>query len=208
MLGILPEFSRNCSYRQELITRIMQIIDLYTDNKIAIQQAAMLLLEGFREHWSSAWSDLESAWEEVQESLGTDRISRIAVDEAGTVLGWIGGIKQYDGNVWELHPLVVGSDYRGKGIGKALVADLEEQVSTRGGLTLWVGTDDEDNMTTLAGVNLYPNVFEHIAKIKNLRGHPYEFYQKCGFVIVGLMPDANGLGKPDIYMAKSLKGES
>jgi hypothetical protein len=27
-------------------------------------------------------------------------------------------------------------------------------------------------------------------------------YQKLGFVIVGVMPDANGPGKPDIYMAK------
>ncbi len=64
------------------------------------------------------------------------------------------------------------------------------------------GADDEDNMTTLAGIDLYPNVFEHIAKIRNLHGHPYEFYQKCGFVIVGVIPDANGPGKPDIYMAK------
>jgi aminoglycoside 6'-N-acetyltransferase I len=37
-----------------------------------------------------------------------------------------------------------------------------------------------------------------------LRGHPYEFYQKMGFAIVGVMPDANGIGKPDIYMAKRL----
>ena len=70
-----------------------------------------------------------------------------------------------------------------------------------------MGTDDEDNMTTLSGVNLYPNIFEHIGKIKNLRGHPYEFYQKCGFVIVGVVPDANGLGKPDIYMAKPVRRE-
>ena len=27
-------------------------------------------------------------------------------------------------------------------------------------------------------------------------------YQKCGFVIVGVVPDANGPGKPDILMAK------
>ena len=205
MLGILLKFFQNCSYKQGLINRIMQIIDLIPDNQDAIQQAAILLVEGFREHWSNAWPDLESGLQEVQESLEKDRISRIAVDDAGQVLGWIGGIKHYEGNVWELHPLVVSSDYRGKGIGKTLVADLEEQVKKRGGLTLWVGTDDEDNMTTLSGVNLYINILDHIAKIKNLRGHPYEFYQKCGFVIVGVMPDANGLGKPDIYMAKSVR---
>jgi aminoglycoside 6'-N-acetyltransferase I len=52
--------------------------------------------------------------------------------------------------------------------------------------------------------NLYPNIWKYIATIQNLRQHPYEFYQNCGFVIVGVMPDANGLGKPDIYMAKQL----
>ncbi|MGI0486414.1 hypothetical protein ACN4EK_13320 [Pantanalinema rosaneae CENA516] len=73
-------------------------------------------------------------------------------------------------------------------------------------MTLWLGTDDEESKTTLSGINLYPNVWEHIATIKNRRQHPYEFYQNCGFVIVGVMPDANGLGKPDtaIYMAKRL----
>jgi aminoglycoside 6'-N-acetyltransferase I len=187
---------------------MMQIIDLCPDAEKAIQQAAVLLVESFQEHWPNAWPDMGSALAEVQESFGADRISRIAVDDAGAVLGWVGGIKQYNGNVWELHPLVVRSDCRGKGIGRSLVADLEDRVRERGGLTLWLGTDDEDNMTTLAGVNLYPNVFEHIARIKNLRGHPYEFYQKCGFVIVGVVPDANGLGKPDIYMAKPVSSSA
>jgi aminoglycoside 6'-N-acetyltransferase I len=54
-------------------------------------------------------------------------------------------------------------------------------------------------------VDLYPDVLEHLANIKNLRGHPYEFYQKIGFSIVGVMPDANGPGKPDIYMAKRVE---
>jgi aminoglycoside 6'-N-acetyltransferase I len=48
----------------------------------------------------------------------------------------------------------------------------------------------------------YPDVWPHVAAIKNLGRHPYEFYQRLGFVIVGVLPDANGLGKPDIYMAK------
>jgi aminoglycoside 6'-N-acetyltransferase I len=44
----------------------------------------------------------------------------------------------------------------------------------------------------------------HIVSIRNLKRHPYEFYQKLGYVIVGVIPDANGPGKPDILMAKSL----
>lgn len=181
----------------------VQIINLCPDDRELIQQVAALLIEGFQEHWPDAWPNMEAALQEVQASFAEDRISRVAID-GGDVLGWISGICQYDGNVWELHPLVVRLGCRRRGIGRALVADLENQVKARGGLTLWVGTDDEDNMTTLGGVCLYPNLWEHIAKIKNLRNHPYEFYQKAGFVIVGVMPDANGPGKPDIFMAKRL----
>jgi aminoglycoside 6'-N-acetyltransferase I len=183
----------------------MRIIDLCPDDQEIIRQAASLLVESFKEHWPDAWPTMDAALKEVRGSLGEDRVSRVAIEENGTVLGWVGGISQYNGNVWELHPLVVRADYRGKGIGHALVSDLEDRVKERGGLTIWLGTDDENNMTTLSGVDLYPNVMEHIAKIRNLRNHPYEFYQKLGFVIVGVMPDANGPGKPDIYMAKRVK---
>jgi len=178
----------------------VQITDLRAVDQPKIQQVARLIIEGFKDHWP----DLNSALQEVQASLEPDRISRIAVADNNQVLGWIGGIKQYDGNVWELHPLVVRTEFRGQGIGRSLVADLATEAKNRGGIVLWVGTDDEDNQTTLSGINLYPNVWEHIAQIRNLRGHPYEFYQKMGFAIVGVMPDANGIGKPDIFMAKRL----
>jgi aminoglycoside 6'-N-acetyltransferase I len=181
----------------------MRIIDLSPDDEDAIHQTAATLVEGFKGH-SPAWPDMASALEEVRESFDADRISRVAVDETGKVVGWIGGISQYDGNAWELHPLVVHPAHQREGIGSALIADLEERVRERGGITLWLGTDDEDDRTTLSGVDLYPNVLEHLANIRNLRGHPYEFFQKLGFVLVGTIPDANGWGKPDIYMAKRI----
>ncbi len=77
----------------------------------------------------------------------------------------------------------------------------------QGGITIYLGTDDEDNMTSLSNTDLYPNVVEHIAHIRNLRRHPYEFYQKLGYVIVGVIPDANGMGKPDIIMAKRVSSD-
>jgi aminoglycoside 6'-N-acetyltransferase I len=70
---------------------------------------------------------------------------------------------------------------------------------------LMLGSDDQDNMTSLSGVDLYQNTWQHIANIQNLKGHPYEFYQKLGYAIIGVVPDANGIGKPDILMAKRIE---
>ena len=180
----------------------MKIIDLTADNITAIEQTARLLVDGFRDTGSDAWSEFEDALTEVKESFQPGRITRIAVDEAGDVLGWIGGIEQYSGHVWELHPLVVRRDSQRQGVGRALVLDLENQVAQRGGITIMLGTDDENYRTSIGGVDVYPGVLSKLREIRNLGRHPFEFYQKVGFELIGLIPDANGFGKPDIWMAK------
>ena len=43
--------------------------------------------------------------------------------------------------------------HRRHGIGRALVHDLEREIAARGGLTLWLGSDDENNETTVSGVD-------------------------------------------------------
>jgi aminoglycoside 6'-N-acetyltransferase I len=183
----------------------MNIISLTRENEHLLQQAAQLLVDAFCEHWPDAWPTLEEGLEEVHEMLEPERICRAAVDERGNLLGIIGGIPGYDGLVWELHPLAVQPSLQGQGIGRELVEDLEEQVRLKGGLTITLGTDDEDNMTSLSDVDLYENLWEKIRDIRNLKNHPFEFYQKLGYVITGVVPDANGRGKPDILMAKRVK---
>jgi aminoglycoside 6'-N-acetyltransferase I len=182
----------------------MPIIHLTPDNQTALQQCAQLLYHSFKDSAPEAWPTMEAALEEVQESLEEDRVSRVALDDAGNVIGWIGGICEYNGHAWELHPLVVSAAHRRQGVARALVQDLEALVKARGASTLYLGTDDEDNRTSLSNVDLYPNVWEHVATIQNRADHPYAFYQKLGFVIVGVIPDANGPGKPDILMAKRI----
>ena len=180
----------------------MKIITLSTDDSDLIQQAAQLLVDAFREHWPDAWPTPEEGLKEVHEMLESKRICRIALDERGNLLGIIGGIAGYDGNVWELHPLAVQPTLQARGVGRALVKDFEEQVRLRGGLTVTLGSDDEDGMTSLSNVDLYENLWEKVRDIRNFKNHPFEFYQKMGYVITGVVPDANGRGKPDILMAK------
>jgi len=75
---------------------------------------------------------------------------------------------------------------------------LEHEVAKRGGVMIYLGSDDEHNTTSLFGVDLYENTFDKIANIKNTGGHPYAFYEKHGYKIVGVLPDANGLGEMNL----------
>ena len=183
----------------------MDIISFTRENERILQQAAQLLVDAFGEHWPEAWPTLEESMKEIQEMLDDERICRAAIDDEGNLLGIIGGIPQYDGHVWELHPLAVQPNLQSQGIGRALVLDFEEQVRLRGGLTIVLGSDDEDNMTSLSNVELYEDLWDKIKNIRNLKNHPFEFYQKMGYIVSGVVIDANGIGKPDILMSKRVR---
>jgi aminoglycoside 6'-N-acetyltransferase I len=180
----------------------MKIITPQHNDEKFIRQTAQLLIDAFCQHWPEAWPTLEEAIQEVNEMFDEGKIIRAAFDDDKNLLSIIGGISQYDGNVWELHPLAVQPSMQGQGIGRALVEDFEKQVKSHGGITITLGSDDEDNMTSLSNVDLYENLWDKVEGIKNLKGHPFEFYQKMGYVITGVVPDANGIGKPDILMSK------
>ena len=178
----------------------LEVSALDSTDEEAIAQVARIVFEAFREHTPS-WPDLAGAEAEVRESFAGDRLSRVARID-GVVVGWVGGIREYDGHAWELHPLAVDPARQGEGIGRALVADLEREVAARGAITLYLGADDEDGRTSLSDTDLYPDPLDRLANIENPGRHPYEFYRACGFSLVGVIPDANGPGKPDILMAK------
>jgi aminoglycoside 6'-N-acetyltransferase I len=182
----------------------VRIVDLDPAEGATVDACAALLVDGFAGDWPGAWPDLASGRAEVLECTADGLIARVARDDDGSIAGWIGGRPEYDGNVWELHPLVVRLDRRRAGIGRALVEDLERLAAARGGLTLRLGSDDVTEMTSLGGVDLYPDPLVRLAAIEDRRGHPFGFYRRCGFALIGVIPDANGPGKPDILLAKRI----
>jgi aminoglycoside 6'-N-acetyltransferase I len=178
---------------------IVNIHKLTTYQYEWIHQAADLLTAAY----PHSWPEHKSAAEEVYEALEEGKIAMVAT-ENGDVTGFIGAMPKYGITGWELHPLVVSEAHRGMGTGTELVKALEQEVLNLGGIMIYLGTDDERAATSLSGCDLYKGTFEKIINIQNYKKHPYEFYHKQGYRIVGVFPDANGLGKPDIWMAKRL----
>lgn len=182
----------------------MDIVSMHEATPAQREALAAMLVTAFAENWPAAFPTLEDGRQEIVEAFAVDRVPLMALME-GEPVGWIGAISTYDGNVWELHPLVVHPDWQRQGIGRALIAALESELAARGGLTLMLGSDDESNLTSLGGVDVYPDPLALLASIRNLHNHPYTFYQRCGFALIGLIPDANGFGKPDLLLAKRLR---
>ncbi|HBT63415.1 MAG TPA: N-acetyltransferase [Ruminococcaceae bacterium] len=163
------------------------------------RQSAELLAEN-----PELWPAMEIARSVVNTLLAPNRVCLCALDEKDTVIGLVGGLPDYDGVVWELHPLVIKKTHRGHGLGRRLVKALEKEASLRGALTMILGTDDLTGSTSLSNVDLFDNTGGRIANIVCRERHSYEFYLKCGYSIIGVIPNANGIGKPDILMGKSI----
>lgn len=178
------------------------IADLTATDTARIEGAATLLHCAFSP--LGVWTTMTEAREEVLASISTEKVSRIALSSDGDVVGWIGAMPQYDGLVWELHPIVVDEAHRRHGIGRALINDLESILISRGGLTLWAGSDDLAGETSLGGVDLYPALPGAFENVTSRGRHPLPFYRSLGFQIIGVMPDANGPGRPDILLGKKL----
>lgn len=177
----------------------MEIVDLAVRSAQFQKAAAQLLVDNFEK--SHAWPDLSVAVDEVTHVI-REGFARAMLDH-DMLVGWIGGLPKYNGRVWELHPLVVHPGFRRRGIGRALVLGFEHEAAQRGAMTVTLGTDDDSGMTSLSKVDLYTDLPRHLSEIRDLGGgHPFLFYRRLGYTVTGVLPDANGLGYPDILMSK------
>src|SRR5215467_7698585 len=109
----------------------MHIADLREQPETILEQAADLLVSGFDE--PRGWPNIPLARDEVASVL-RDGFA-LALLEGDVLLGWVGGLPEYAGRVWELHPMVVRREHRRRGLGRRLVTAFEAEARRRGGLT-------------------------------------------------------------------------
>ena len=157
-------------------------------------QAAKILLESMQD--AEMWPDLDKdgAMETVNESINDENIC-IGIKANDELIGWVTLTPMYE-KTWELHPLAISPKYKNKGYGKILMEELEKLAREKGIIGIWLSSGDETNKTSLSEVEITEkNIFEEIKNIKNLKKHPYEFYIKCGYIIIGIVPNAYGSKK-------------
>ncbi|ECZ4807255.1 AAC(6')-Ia family aminoglycoside 6'-N-acetyltransferase [Salmonella enterica] len=173
------------------------------DSNELLEQAAQILTRAFCHIHINSWPDYESAYQEVQECIQKPNIC-IGVCEKDRLVGWIGLRPMYE-KTWELHPIVVDIKEQHKGVGKLLLAEIEKEAKEKNIIGIVLGTDDENYRTSLSQVTITnDNLFNEIKYIRNIGNHPYTFYEKSGYMIVGVIPNANGVNKPDIWMWKGI----
>lgn len=181
-----------------------EIIDLHSADPEAHREAAQVLTEAFLAKNNRSWETLSEATKEVNDCLNSEYMC-YALTRDGRIAGWIGMRPMYADHTWELHPLVVHPRYQRTGVGRKLLDFAERRASQRGISGIVLGTDDQTNSTSLSEYDFDTGtISEAIDSIENRKHHPYEFYERFGYRIVGIIPDANGPGEPDILMWKRL----
>jgi aminoglycoside 6'-N-acetyltransferase I len=178
-----------------------EIIDLDTEDSILVEHLANITFEAFKENAPDWVPTIDLARNQVIAAGSRGKLGRVIMEQ-GEAAGWIGLIKGK--RVWEIHPIAIAIQSQYCGLGHLLVEDVARIAKSAGALTLFAGTSDEVGTTNLFGVDLYVDPGQAIVNIKATGRNPFEFWENAGFTVVGLMPDAEGVGKPAIQLARRL----
>lgn len=125
----------------------------------------------------------------------------------GVAAGWISAFP-VNPHRWEIHPLLVDPACQRHGLGTLLVRQIERLLKERGVRIIQVSTTDATKATTLSSKDLFHDPIGELQRLDvndPAIGHAYQFWLRTGYQVVGVVPDAGGIGVPDICLAKRIQ---
>ena len=179
----------------------MAILDLDPDDAALREQLAVIACEAGAINAPLWLPTLDAAREEVDDVTAAGQVARVLFDDAGVPIGWGSCAHQYD-SVWELHPMLIAPTHHRQGHGTALARDIEHQAAIRGASVLVLSTSDATHATSLSDTDLYADPIGALGSLTFKKDHPVRFWQKIGYSVVGVVPDAEGPGIPSISLAR------
>jgi aminoglycoside 6'-N-acetyltransferase I len=89
-------------------------------------------------------------------------------------------------------------------VGRALLRTVEEAARELGMDALMIALEDEAGLTSLSGRSLFPDPLAPMTRFVPPASHPSRFLQRMGFALTGVLPEAAGPGRPELWFTKSL----
>lgn len=177
------------------------ILDLDPDDASLREHLAVIACDAAAINAPLWLPTLDDAREEVDAATAEGQVARVLFDDAGSPVAWASCVHRYD-RVWELHPMVVAPAHHRRGHGTALARDIERQAAIRGASVLVLSTSDATHATSLSDTDLYADPIGALGSLTFEKDHPVRFWQKIGYTVVGVVPDAEGPGIPSISLAR------
>jgi aminoglycoside 6'-N-acetyltransferase I len=128
----------------------------------------------------------------------------VALNLNSEVCGLVAASPRAASAVLEVYPLAVDPPFQRRGVGRALLRALESAALRRGFTTLLLAVDDEIGQTSLAGRTLFPDPLAPMTRFIPPASHPSAFLKRLGFALTGVIPEAAGPGRPQLWFAKSI----
>jgi aminoglycoside 6'-N-acetyltransferase I len=178
------------------------IVPLVSLDAAALEDLARVTLASALTHTAAWLRDLDAAREELADALAPGKTALVLL-EGPAPIAWVAAAPDW-GRIWELHPLIVAVDHQRRGHGLRLVRAIEHIARAAGALTMLVGTSDTVGATSLSNVELYDHPGARLDGMTVRAPHAVEFWQRAGYTIVGVLPDAEGPGLPSIQLSRRL----
>jgi aminoglycoside 6'-N-acetyltransferase I len=173
-------------------------------DEMRLNEAASVLYRA-ASRFTSAFPAPEAALGELIElTRHPGSLMFVALNLGGEVCGLAAASPRAASSVLVIRALTVDPPFQRRGVGRALLRRLETAALRSGFTTMTIALEDEAGLTSLAGRSLFPDPLAPMTRFIPPAAHPSAFLKRLGFALSGVIPEAAGPGRPELWFAKPL----